>query len=131
MPPAPANRYEPVVQRSFSTLVDDGCGGRGERVRTAARINRVYRDGVVLWNGADPATTYLVRFPGPTFGAKAKAVVGKSRYERAYETLREVKAERGRIDVALTCRGPGLPPVADRFSYIGDDGRERTFELGP
>lgn len=123
------HRYEPVRDRGFEEVLSQGCGGKGERVTTTALINRVYRNSLILWDGESAATTYSVELVEPGLGAKTAGVIGKNRFERARDTLRELMAEHTPVTVTLTCRGSDRPPLADRFSFTDDTGSRRTYEL--
>lgn len=122
-------RYEPVQELSFARVLERDCGEEGERITTRARINRVYRNSLILWDGRDPASTYTVALVEPSFGQRLKAKVGTSRFERAYEVLKQLEEERVPIEVVLTCARGDRPPTADRFSYTTATGERRTFEL--
>lgn len=121
--------YEPVQDFSFSSVLERDCGKAGERVTTEARINRVYRNSLILWDGRDPASTYTVELVEPSFGQRVKAKVSSSRFEQAYEVLNQLEEEQVPIEVVLTCAQGDRPPTADRFSYMTDAGERRTFEL--
>ena len=47
---------------------------------------------------------------------KTKSLVGKNRYERAYDALQEVMREEDEVSVTFVCKGERKTPVATRVS---------------
>ena len=121
-------RYQPVRERDVSSLAQAGCG-KGERVTTTAEVNQVYEDSLVIWDGSDPGTTYTLQFKGPGVGRKAKSLVGQSRYERAYDALRDLMHDERPVEVTFTCKGDRRTPIATRFSYRDAGGERIAYEF--
>ncbi|MFP3939594.1 MAG: hypothetical protein ACLF0P_04750 [Thermoanaerobaculia bacterium] len=121
--------YEPVREVSLATVLERDCGKDGERVATQAWVNKVYRNSLILWDGRNPKSTYTVNLVDPTLRQRARAKVGTSRFERAYEVLKRLERERVPIEIVLTCAPGDRPPTTGRFSYVAADGERRTFEL--
>jgi hypothetical protein len=121
-------RYDPVSEADVEDLATRGCK-KGERVTTLAELNQVYENALVLWDGRDPDTTFTVSFKGPGIGRKTKSLVGQSRYERAYDALREVRAAERPVRVTVECRGERKTPIATRFSFRDEAGEEVAFEF--
>jgi len=122
--------YQPVSERSFENLVAEGCGREGVRITTTAKINRVYEDSVMLWDGADPETVVSMRVREAGLGARTKGLVTKTRFERGYEELKGLEKRDWPVTVTATCRGGDVPPVVTRFSYRNADNERREIELG-
>jgi hypothetical protein len=122
-------RYDPVREIDIEDLADDGCGKRGDRLLTNAEINQVYEDSVVLWDGREPDSTYTLHIRGPGMVRKTKSLVGKSRYERAYDALQEVMREEDEVTVTFVCKGERKAPVATRVSFRAEDGDEIAYEF--
>lgn len=121
--------YQPVSETSFQTLAAQGCSKDGQRLITTARINKVYEDSVILWDGTDASSTYTVRMEKRSVGERVKGVVSTTPHERAFRELQEVQREDGLITVTLTCRGRSVPPTMDQFSYRDSAGNRQTIEL--
>lgn len=121
--------YQPVSERSFQAVSADGCGKEGNRVTTTAKINRVYEDTLVLWDGADASTVVSMRLSEPDLGQRARGVMTKTRFERAYEELKGLEERGWPVTVTATCREGDVPPVVTRFSYRNADNQRREIEL--
>jgi hypothetical protein len=121
-------RYHPVKEVEVEKLAEHDCK-KGDRVTTRAELNQVYEDALVLWDGSDPHTAFTVEFKGPGIARKTKSVVGKDRYERAYDALRDVRAAQQPVEVTLECRGERKTPIATRFSYRDKGGEEIAYEF--
>ena len=121
-------RYDPVREVDVEDLADRGCKD-GDRVITRAELNQVYEDALVLWDGRDSETTLTVNFKGPGIARKTKSILGKDRYESAYEALRAVQEDERPIEVTIECRGERKTPIATRFSYRDEGGEEIAFEF--
>ena len=121
-------RYDPVKEVDVDDLAEHGCD-KGDRVSTRAELNEVREDALVLWDGRDPDTAFTVNFKGPGIARKTKSTFGQDRYEKAYETLREVLAAERPVDVTVECRGERKTPIATRLSYRDDGGDEIAFEF--
>ena len=123
-----ANHYDPAEEANIGDLARQGCKS-GDHVITRAGLNQVYEDSLVLWDGSDPATTFTVRFKGPGVARKTSGLVGKNRYERAYEALSEVKKDDRTVEVEFVCQGKRKTPTATRFSFRDASGDEVAFDF--
>jgi hypothetical protein len=121
-------RYHPATEVDVEDLAAKGCED-GDRVITRAEVNQVYEDALVLWDGRDPDTTFTVGFRGPGIGRKTKSLVGRDRYETAYDALRELQRDDQPVEVTAVCRGKRKTPIATRFSFRDRGGEEIAFEF--
>lgn len=120
--------YRPVQETDFNRLVNEGCTRKDDRFAVTAQINSVSRETIVLWDGYNGSRTVAVRLPKQGFGSRLQDKVGTSRYELAFEQLKELRARRAPVTITMRCEAADMAPAADRFSYY-ENGRRVQFEF--
>ncbi len=120
--------YKPVVETDFAQLASNGCASKDARLNVRSMISAAYKETLVLSDPADATRTVAVRVPAEGLGSKTQGVFGKSRYEVALETLRQLKDSGSPITASLLCTAKDRAPTILRVRYM-ENGAEKEIEF--